>query len=337
MPSGDIDVDADSPTGASGSGVVAVAPCGAVRPVRTCGPETLRQFVSEAERVEKAGLFTPTRDRVLALAWLASGTIVVLVSLKLFVRRWMIDGATFYDVWRVSPMYHLPPATQGAYLYSPLFAQVISPLTHLPWWAFSAVWLLAATGAYVWLVAPVGWLWAIPLLGLAPEDVTIGNTAWLLATACVIGMRSPAAWAVPVLTKITTGVGLIWFVPRRDWRALAAAAAATAVAVGLSWVIAPQLWLEWVAFLSENRSHDPWLVFRVLLAAALVWNASLRDRAWLIPVAMYVATPVLMVYGLGMLCAIPRLLSPEALARARAPFGTPAQFARRVLDLPLAP
>ena len=268
------------------------------------------------------------------MAWLVAGTVVVLVCLKLFTRRWMIDGATFYDVWRVSPMYNLPPNTQGAYLYSPLFAQLISPLTPFPWWAFSALWLLAATAVYVWLVTPVGWFWAIPLLGLALEDATIGNTAWLLAAACVVGMRWPAAWAVPVLTKITTGVGLIWFIPRKDWRALATAAGATAVGVASSWLLAPQLWREWIAFLMENRSNDLWLIVRLSTAAALVWYGSVKDRAWLIPVSMYLATPVVMVYGLGMLCAIPRLLSPESQARARAPFGTPGEFVRRVLDMP---
>jgi hypothetical protein len=72
------------------------------------------------------------------------------------------------------------------------------------------------------------------------------------------------------------------------------------------------------------------------VAAGLVWYGARKDRAWLIPVAMFLATPVVMAYGLGMLAAIPRLLSTDAQARARAPFGTPAQFVRRVLDIPSA-
>jgi hypothetical protein len=40
-----------------------------------------------------------------------------------------------------------------------------------------------------------------------------------------------------------------------------------------------------------------------------------------------------LVYGLGMLAATPRLLSPEALGLARASFGTPMQLARRVLGV----
>lgn len=290
-----------------------------------------------AERKVRASLFTPTRDRALALSWLAAGTVVALVGPQLVTRRWMIDGATYFGVWRASPMYHLPPNAHGAYLYSPVFAQIVAPLTLMPWWAFSALWLLAATATYVWLVAPVGWLWAIPLLGLALEDVTIGNTAWLLALACVVGMRWPIAWVVPIVTKVTTGVGLVWFLARKDWRALAVAGGATIAVVTSSWLLAPRLWREWIAFLLHNRSYDGSLPLRLALAAGLVWYASMRDRAWLIPVAMFLATPVIMVYGLGMLCAIPRLLSPAALQRARAPFGTPSEFARRVLDLAPAP
>lgn len=280
------------------------------------------------------GLFTPTRDRALLLTWLVAGTVLVLVLLKLFTRDWMIDGKTFYDVWRLTPMYNLPPATTGAYLYSPLFAQLIAPLTYLPWWLFSTLWLAAAAATYLWLVRPVGWLWAVPLLALAVEDATLGNTNWLLAAACVLGMRWSGFWAIPVLTKITTGVGLIWFLARRDTRALIIAAACTVTAIGLSWLLSPGLWSEWVAFLWTNRSHDPLLLPRLALAIGLVWHASLKDRAWLIPVAMFLATPVLVVYGLGLLAAIPRLLSPEAQARARAPFGTLTEFTRRVLDLP---
>lgn len=279
-------------------------------------------------------MFTPTRDRALLLTWIIAGTLLVLVLLKLFTRVWMVDAQTFHDVWRVSPMYDLPPGTQGAYLYSPAFAQMIWPLTHLPWWAFATLWLIAACTAYTWLVAPVGWPWAIPLLALAVEDITIGNTFWLLALGCVLGMRWPALWVVSLLTKITTGVGVVWFLARRDWRSLAWIGGALAGITILSAIIAPTLWQEWFQFLWVHRSQDPLLVVRVAGALGLVWYGAKTDRAWLIPVAMYLATPVLMVYGLGLLAAIPRLLSPAVQARARQPFGPPRAFLRRVLDLP---
>ena len=44
-------------------------------------------------------------------------------------------------------------------------------------------------------------------------------------------MRHPAAWAFPLLTKVTTGVGVLWFAFRRDWRSLGIAIGATAVIV----------------------------------------------------------------------------------------------------------
>ena len=52
-------------------------------------------------------------------------------------------------------------------------------------------------------------------------EVAGGNVSLLLAVAIVVGFRWPAAWALVLLTKITPGIGLLWFAVRREWRSLA--------------------------------------------------------------------------------------------------------------------
>jgi hypothetical protein len=208
-------------------------------------------------------------------------------------------------------------------------------LTWLPYAWFTAVWFALATSAYVWLVRPIGWVWGVPLLTLGLEDATIGNTAWLMALACVVGLgRRPGFWAVPLLTKITPAVGAVWFAARRDWGACIQLAAVSALAIGASWLMSPQLWEQWLDFLIAHRMQDATLIPRVLCAVGLIAVAARNQRAWTIPIAMYIATPVLMVYGLGMLAAIPRLMHPEEIERARQPFGPLNGLLRRALDLP---
>lgn len=51
---------------------------------------------------------------------------------------------------------------------------------------------------------------------LVTEDVVRGNIHTLLAIATVLGFRHPAAWTAVLLTKVTPGVGLVWFAVRRE-------------------------------------------------------------------------------------------------------------------------
>ncbi len=62
----------------------------------------------------------------------------------------------------------------------------------------------------------------------------MGNVHMLLALAIVLGFRWPATWSFVLLTKVTPGIGLLWFAVRREWRSLAIALGATAVLVTLS-------------------------------------------------------------------------------------------------------
>ena len=69
----------------------------------------------------------------------------------------------------------------GAYLYSPAFAQLVTPLVALPWNVFLAIWTAMLLAAYGWTVR----LAALPLLLFlpVPADLATGNVHLFYAAA----------------------------------------------------------------------------------------------------------------------------------------------------------
>ncbi len=61
-----------------------------------------------------------------------------------------------------------------------------------------------------------------------------GNVHLLMAAAIVLGFRYPVGWSFLLLTKVTPGVGLIWFAVRREWRPLLIALGFTGALVAVS-------------------------------------------------------------------------------------------------------
>ncbi len=165
------------------------------------------------------------------------------------------------------------------YKYPPPLAQVLHPLRMLgiSWPAFLGAWtalLLVSLGF-------MGRRWTLLLLLFPPVlgELWLGNLNILLGLAIVLGMRWPASWAFILLTKITPGIGLIWFAARREWRNLAIALVATVVVVGVSYVLAPWLWADFIeasktqvdATVNVPRQAAPVaLPLRLAVAAVLV-------------------------------------------------------------------
>jgi hypothetical protein len=220
----------------------------------------------------------------------------------------------YWVVWRVSP-YGVPPGTPDAFNYSPAFAQLAWPLTLLPWAVFLAVWSGLLTAALTWLLWPLPgrWRW-LTLLYVVPPALVIGNIEAFLAVACVLGLRRRGAWAwaFPLLTKVTPGLGPVWFAVRREWRALAVSVGVTAAVVLASYLAAPDLWARWARFLTDaptppTQAFYPPLLVRLPVAVVLTAWAARRSRpAWL-AVAMAVAMPLWSSGVLILLAAIPRL------------------------------
>jgi glycosyl transferase family 87 len=235
-----------------------------------------------------------------------------------------VDAYTYWTVDPASPYSSSAPGTAQAYFYSPAFAQLTAPIHLLPWQVFVAAWTVLLTAALLWQSG----LWLAVALLLPPVfvDLTVGNIHLLLGAAIVLGFRWPWTWAFVLLTKITPGVGLLWFAFRREWRNLAIALGATAAIAGVSFVYAPDLWRQWFDLLVAATRAPDWkflvitipVWFRLPFAVALLYWGARTDRPWTVPAAACLAVPVLWLNAFAMLVAIvPLLAGTNAEAPAR--------------------
>jgi len=195
-----------------------------------------------------------------------------------------------------------------AYVYSPAFLQGLAGLRALPWEAFLAVWTALLVLAVRYLVGPRLWPVAI---AVAAVELLGGNIHLLLAVAIVAGFRWPALWAFVLLTKVTPGVGLLWFAVRREWRNLGIALGATAAIVTVSWVAAPGAWADWLDVLgaSAPKTVGTWAAVPIpvwlrlpVAIGVVVWGAR-TNRRWTVPVASMLALPALWFGSSSMLLA----------------------------------
>ena len=186
---------------------------------------------------------------------------------------------------------------ESAYLYSPAFLVAISPLRALPWPIFVGLWTAILLAVLFWLTGPLLFL---PLAVLAMPEIWGGNITILLAAAIVVGLRRPAAWAFPLLTKVTPGLGILWFAARREWSPFLGALAATVAVIAVTAVITPGLWADWFALLTSSTGSSTVpgsipipLLLRLPLAAMVIVYAARTGQAWLLPVGVLLAMPVI--------------------------------------------
>ncbi len=112
-----------------------------------------------------------------------------------------MDAHAYWLAGHVSHPYQAGPGEMDAYLYSPLFLQIVRPLTWLPWHVFLALWLSLEASAYWWLLRKAPWRWRVPGLLMAVPELVLGNIYAFIGVSIVMGLRYPAAWAFPLLTK----------------------------------------------------------------------------------------------------------------------------------------
>ena len=132
-------------------------------------------------------------------------------------------------------------------------------MTWLPWAVFAGLWAALNLVALTWMAGPAlaGLLLVVPGSPVI-DEVGTGNIHLMLGAAIALSFRWPAAWALPLLTKVTPGVGVLWLAGARRWRSLAIALGATAAIVLVSFVLAPQLWFDWLNVLTGNVDRaDP--------------------------------------------------------------------------------
>jgi hypothetical protein len=241
-------------------------------------------------------------DRALRAAF-----VIVLVVFTIL-RPIPADDAHAYWAVNVADPYTRPIATTDAFTYPPPAALFFDVLGNLPFRVFEAAWTLLIGAALLWLTGP--WALLFLVIPVVASDLYLGNIHILLAAAVVASFRWPALWAIPLLTKPSCGVGLLWYVVRGEWRRLAVALGTTAAAAALTFAIAPDLWPKWIAYVLETGvAPDVGTAFWVpvpllvrLPAAGLlvIWGAR-TNRPWTVATAAMLGLPVLWLVGLAML------------------------------------
>jgi glycosyl transferase family 87 len=270
---------------------------------RVTGGDPLRAREATARYPIRASLLRPARDgAIVALFVLAATHAAGLLSIG-------VDANTYWSLDPGDPYSGTRPGETLAFFYTPAAAQAFAPFHLLPWQLFIALWSLLLAAALVWQAG----LWTGPALLFVPvfAEIAAGNIHLLLGAAVIIGFRYPAVWAFALLTKITPGIGLLWFVVRREWRHLAIALGATVAIAAVSFVIAPTQWSRWAEILVAAAGAKEWpftipvpLWVRLAIAAVVVIWGARTNRRWTVPVASTIALPVLWVNGLAMLIAV---------------------------------
>ncbi len=220
----------------------------------------------------------------------------------------MFDARGFWEAWN-GGLYDIPWGEYEAYVYSPAFAQILWPFTFLPWPLFAALWTAASIGCLFWMRVP--WMLAFP--GVI-DDILRGNIHVFLAAMVVVGFRYSGAYAFGILTKVTPGIGLLWFAVRREWRPLVWALAVTGLIAGVSFVISPALWFEWFDLLAASAGDVARiqviplpLMVRLPIAVVVIVVGGLTGRAWLVPIGVMVGLPNVWTSSTALLAAVPAL------------------------------
>jgi hypothetical protein len=117
---------------------------------------------------------------------------------------------------------------------------------------------------------------------------------------------------------------------RREWRALAQVAVVTVAIVSVSVLVGGvKLWEEWIRLLATSAESPrtytylgiapPPLVLRMPLAVVVVAWGALTNRRWAIPIAAFLALPVIWPSGFALLAAVPPLAIADARRAASGP------------------
>jgi hypothetical protein len=231
----------------------------------------------------------------------------------------------------------------GAFNYTPPIARLFGPFGSLEWLTFLWLWFALLIGNVIWLGrrgVRVLWLLAFPPVAL---ELYHGNIHLWIAAAIALGFRYPWTWGFVLLTKVTPGVGLLWFAIRREWRPLGIALGVTGVIVAASLIYEPNVWREWLDFITSTPEGGSVAQFQIAIplwlrlpaAVALVAWGALTDRRWTVPLAATIALPVLWVSGFA-ICAA--MASAPLQADRRPPAGDrPAGPAEGPDPVPLEP
>jgi hypothetical protein len=195
---------------------------------------------------------------------------------------------------------------QSWFVYPPPLLYVFRALEPLGREVTLVVWLVCcscalAVGAGWWALAsiPIGFL-AIATqvfpLTVPLGALLMGNVQCLLVASVALGLRWPALWAVPLLTKLGPGIGVLWFAFRREWRKFGIALGVTLSIAAGTFVVDPGLWIRWAGFVLENADAPSPIAtigfgpLRFAVAIALIAWGARTNRPWTVPIACGMAS-----------------------------------------------
>lgn len=237
------------------------------------------------------------------------------------------DAYTYWNAWRDGHLYPRAWEPVSEYVYSPAFAQVLWPWMQLSFPVANAIWTALQMAALIWMLGPIGALAALifpipyfPGHGTAVfEAIDKGNPMVLTAAAITLGLtRWPGGFAFVLLTKLTAGIGIGWFLVRREGRRLGIAVGVTAAIVAVSAMFAPGLWIEWGRLLygavstsggAAERAKEELmplpLVVRGPIGVGVVAIAGAAGWLWVVPIGCFLALPDIHLGGYAVLTAVP--------------------------------
>lgn len=234
-----------------------------------------------------------------------------------------VDAWCYYGMDPVQPY-----RPDECFLYSPPIAQAMLVIHGLiPFEAFYTGLRVFEMIALALMTGPA--LGAALLIPAVAIEINAANINLLLVGAVLLGFRFPVLWSFIILTKVTPGVGVLWFAARKEWRSLAVVLGATTIIAATSFVVAPTLWFDYLGALAGAPDETPFKIWwRLPLAAAIVIWGARTDHRWALVVAVFLAmprwyfvSPVILV-GLFPLVTLPRPLHWPNLAAIRSTLPT---------------
>lgn len=277
------------------------------------------------------------RRRILALlratGWAAG--LVAAIGYWFFLTTVGGNPADAHWYWSADPSNLYPHPELGynnGYNYAPAFELVVGWGRLLPFDVFAAIWRALLIAALLVMAGPLTIL--VLFIPQVASEINAGNIQLLVALAIVAGFRWPGTWAFVILTKVTPGVGLLWFALQRRWSALGVALATTAVIAVATAVLWPDRWASWLRFLmlGPAPAAPPYYVTvweRLPFAVAAIVLGAWRHWRWPVVVGATLALPVFYFISPSLLVGVLPYARAQAGAWLRArtiePTGVPVR------------
>ena len=222
--------------------------------------------------VDVPGLFASRRVRWVFIAASVLGLIIGLDTLVLHLRLDpLADVRAYYDAGaRLNagqPLYIQPATTDdpGFYRYPPLLAIAFRPLALLPYETAALIWEAFLIVLFVATLVRLGlrnrWTWIVTGWLAAPIAWSLAIGQAQVAVTFLVALGSPWAIALAANLKILPIIVAVYWIGRRDWRAVGVLIVWLIGLAVLSFVLEPAGTIAFISFSDlgqvgnvENRS-----------------------------------------------------------------------------------